>query len=1021
MMGRGRRGPPLVVPMSTLALVRGAARVVLLACAGVATIVVPARADAPIVKLFAGPIAPDTPCYPNLDPKYVTAPAGTFVDFCAAYYVSGGAPSGDDPKSVVFDTPQGFTATSQISPQCKLEAFAPASTADANCAPNTKIGDGQAWIRVDIGGIVIAQSAKVSVFNLDYTDKEWGRVGLQMEPELAGIKFPRTKLVARITIRPYPDVGLRTVIDDLPRIGDLGFAKAPIATDGFALRFFGSKRDHPNLTKSFGFLGTDCDAPQVTTATSTAYDGSVSSQRSEFRLTDCASLKTGVSANLDIADRRPDVPSEVTAAIRPAFDTGERAASYLRKTTITLPRGVAIAGQLASGPDGLRLCSAADYGRTLQRSATCPANTSVGKVEFTSPNLEGVFSGDVFLGEQREPGGLPDIYIQVEQSKDDFAARAKIVGTMRWNAQHQIVTEFDDLPQLPFGEFRLTLRGGPHSVLTTPRACGQYDGDVVLEPSNGAAEVTTSLPITIDQDCIDPATFAPTIGVTTSSSQAGATGAVTTISIVRPDRGARLARLDADLPPGVLADLNGVASCTDAQLAAAACPASSRIGGVRATVGVGPAPLTTGGDVFLMDPPAGAAAGVGIQAPVKFGDVDLGMLTMTARIDLRQTDFGLRFSADVPDRYRGFPLEIRQLDVALDRPGFGKNPTSCDALMARGALRSDLGLTANVEVPLQYDGCGRLAFSPTIATKLTGDLTIASRPAVDVRLEVPGGNAAIRRAKVILPAGLATDLEVPKRACAEATWIAGQCAPTAVVGQAEATVAILPEVLRGPVSLVKVPGSVLPGIGVQFTGRFASRIVGRLSVSKTGELLAEFPSVPDVPLTRMDLSFLSGTAGALQVTDALCATGSYTFQAEFTSQSGVVSTTSTRASCPAGARTTLSARLTSALRIRISPSSGQRVRRATLTLPSGVTVPRSAADRRGRLRGVTGPWTVLRRSSRTLEVRPQSSVRGAFTVVIPRSRLAFTRAAKARQTHIVRVTTVLSNGTTQVMRAEFGG
>ncbi len=129
--------------MSTLALVRGAARVVLLACAGVATIVVPARADAPIVKLFAGPIAPETPCFPNLDPKYVTAPAGSFVDFCAAYYVSGGAPSGDDPKSVVFDTPRGFTATSQISPQCKIEAFAPASTADANCAPNTKIGDGQ--------------------------------------------------------------------------------------------------------------------------------------------------------------------------------------------------------------------------------------------------------------------------------------------------------------------------------------------------------------------------------------------------------------------------------------------------------------------------------------------------------------------------------------------------------------------------------------------------------------------------------------------------------------------------------------------------------------------------------------------------------------------------------------------------------------------------------------------------------------------------------------------------------------
>ncbi len=178
--------------------------------------------------------------------------------------------------------------------------------------------------------------------------------------------------------------------------------------------------------------------------------------------------------------------------------------------------------------------------------------------------------------------------------------------------------------------------------------------------------------------------------------------------------------------------------------------------------------------------------------------------------------------------------------------------------------------------------------------------------------------------------------------------------------------------------------------------------------------------MPDVPLTRMDLSFLSGTAGALQVTDALCATGSYTFQAEFTSQSGVVSTTSTRASCPAGARTTLSARLTSALRIRISPSSGQRVRRATLTLPSGVTClgrpPTGAAG------SVASPAPGRCCAAPAAPSRcPQSSVRGAFTVVIPRSRLAFTRAAKARQTHIVRVTTVLSNGTTQVMRAEFGG
>ncbi len=394
-------------------------------------------------------------------------------------------------------------------------------------------------------------------------------------------------------------------------------------------------------------------------------------------------------------------------------------------------------------------------------------------------------------------------------------------------------------------------------MLTTPRACGQYDGDVVLEPSNGAAEVTTSLPITIDQDCIDPATFAPTIGVTTSSSQAGATGAVTTISIVRPDRGARLARLDADLPPGVLADLNGVASCTDAQLAAAACPASSRIGGVRATVGVGPAPLTTGGDVFLMDPPAGAAAGVGIQAPVKFGDVDLGMLTMTAP------------HRPAPDRLRAALQRRRPRSLprvpARDPParrrarssGFGKNPTSCDALMARGgALRSDLGLTANVEVPLQYDGCGRLAFSPTIATKLTGDLTIASRPAVDVRLEVPGGNAAIRRAKVILPAGSRPTSRCPSvpaprppgspgsAALRPRWWARRGHGRDPARGAPRARVAREGARQRAPRHRRAVHRSIR-----------VARIVGRLTTSsKTGELLAEFPSVPDVPLTRMETS-----------------------------------------------------------------------------------------------------------------------------------------------------------------------
>ncbi len=447
----------------------------------------------------------------------------------------------------------------------------------------------------------------------------------------------------------------------------------------------------------------------------------------------------------------------------------------------------------------------------------------------------------------------------VEQSKDDFAARAKIVGTMRWNDQHQIVTEFDELPQLPFGEFRLTLRGGDHGVLTTPRACGTYEGRSSLQPSNGAAPVTTPLPITIDQDCIDPAALPRTIGVTTSTTQAGAAGAVTTISIVRPDRQARLAHLDADLPRACspISTAWRPAATPSSRLQPA--PRSSRIGGVRATVGVGSAPLTSGGDVFLMDPPAGAAAGVGIQAPVKFGDVDLGMLAMTARIDLRQSDFGLRFSADVPIATAASRSRSASSTSPWIVPASGRTPPP--AIRSRRGARCD-PISASPRTSRCPFATTAAAASRSPRRSPRSSPGTSPSPAardVNVRLELPGGNAAIRRAKVTLPRP-GHRSRGAQRACAEDTWIAGQWRPERGRRAGRGSVAILPSAARARLARQGAR---------QRAPRHRRAVHGalRLSDRRAAQRLqdrraaAEFPTVPDVPLTRMDLTFLSGSAG----------------------------------------------------------------------------------------------------------------------------------------------------------------
>ena len=65
---------------------------------------------------------------PVMEPKDMLTTAAARTDMCIAFYVDGGDPTkGDDVKETIAETPQGFMATADSSPNCTLEQLMPTS------------------------------------------------------------------------------------------------------------------------------------------------------------------------------------------------------------------------------------------------------------------------------------------------------------------------------------------------------------------------------------------------------------------------------------------------------------------------------------------------------------------------------------------------------------------------------------------------------------------------------------------------------------------------------------------------------------------------------------------------------------------------------------------------------------------------------------------------------------------------------------------------------------------------------
>ena len=923
-----------------------------------AALVAPSAAHAvKVERIFAGPITASSSCNPEGSGATRVNQAAAYNDFCFALRTTSKVkPGGDDLKKTVIDSPRGVLANVDIAPQCDAAKFAAKSTAPAACAVNTQVGAASAAIRADALGLEIPLNVKGRVYNLTHTNNEVGLLGIQLDAQLAGVALPKSKILLRFTLRTSPDVGLRAVAEGLPRSADSGLGmQLPIAIDTFGFRFWGSKVDHPTMPSSFSRTGSSCEEA-ITNFTSESYGGVKSSLTRSYVPTGCDKLEIGQTASVTTSERRPDVPTETIVDIRPARSKTPDTIATVNpgKSVVTLPPGLMLGAQGASGPEGLPLCSNEAFALSSNAKPTCPAASATATVKFVSPNLKTPFVGQAYLGEQTGKNRLPQLMISVDQGGTAAdAPRVKLLGQLTIDDQGRLVTTLSGLPDVPFDSFLLTFRGGDHGVTSTPRSCGTGAGESVLIPASAATPTSTApLSLTIDQDCVDPAAFDPSLTASFASTQAGAVG-VPTFTIARPDRSARLGKAVVHLAPGMLASLKGVPECAAAAAAAASCPESTRVGSVSVQAGVGPAPTTTPkGTVYLTERPAGAVAGLAIVAPVAFGEVNLGQLVVAARIDLRAGDLGLDLTTEVPQTFLDIPLNLRSMAVTLDRPGFSKNPTFCGPLKVTADLTSDRGTTASPSADAQMTGCGALTFAPKVEASLPAGTKVGDSAGITTRVALPGNQSALSSVKVTLPVGIAADLARIGRACPIAEFRSGGGCGAATTGSLTGTLAILDEPISGRVVLVKYPDETLPGIGLDIQGRFSARIEGHVKIASSGQLEVSLDRLPDAPIDDLVLTFAPGATSALKVSKLFCQAGKATFVFALTGQSGATTTRTIDSACGAGAvagatarKAALSAKLTGrkkgtpALRFRAKAASSKtKLASVSVQLASGMSV-----------------------------------------------------------------------------------
>jgi hypothetical protein len=677
-----------------------------------------------------------------------------------------------------------------------------------------------------------------------------------------------------------------------------------------AITLYGETEDGQ---KPFLTLPTSCGAPLITTMTANSWQDpltylpevSVTSHDADgdpLPVTGCEKLDFAPQLVVRPTTRAADSPSglsvEMTVPQEESFTN--LAEADLKEAAVTLPAGMAVSPAAADG--GLGACTPQQIGLGEAGSPSCPPSSKVGTVEIVTPLLEQPLEGAVYLAQQgtnlfpREGsnpfGSLIALYLVVEGK----GVVIKVPGEVSLDpVTGQLTTHFGEdpavtfeeagvkvhpfLPQLPFSHLKLDFFGGARAALVTPPTCGTYAVTSSLIPYSApesGPSATPSSNFKINERC-NGGKFTPLLVAGTEDNQAGGFSPFT-VRLSRPEAlepEQDVDRIQVRTPPGLLGMVSSVTPCEEPQAVNGECGQASLIGHVTAGVGAGPDSLYVTGEVFLTGPYDGAPYGLSIVVPAVAGPFNLGVVKVRATIEVNPLTAALTVTSDpLPQILDGIRLQIRTVDVDVDREHFIFNPTNCAPTSIEAMVASTLGASASLSSRFQAANCTTLDFAPKFSVTVSGRTSHANGTSLDAKIFYPTGpNANIARIKVELPKQLAARLKTLQKACIAAVFEANpaSCPAASVVGIARTTTPVLPGTLSGPVYFVSHGGEAFPDLDVVLQGDgVRADLVGSTFISKSNITSSTFKGIPDVPVSTFELYLPEGPDSALDANGDLC-------------------------------------------------------------------------------------------------------------------------------------------------------
>lgn len=586
------------------------------------------------------------------------------------------------------------------------------------------------------------------------------------------------------------------------------------------------------------------------------------------------------------------------------------ATSDVKDTVLTLPVGYTVNPSAGSG---LGVCTPQQLlaeTSSSPSSAGCPAESKIGTVDVETPVLSEKLSGNVYVAKPFENpfDSLLGLYIVIKNPARGIIV--KLAGKIEPNlVTGQLVTVFDENPQVPFSKVTIALHQGATSPLVSPAACGSYQAEAAFTPWSAplSPQHLFSPPFQIETGigggaCPIGGTppFNPVVSAGTLNNSAGAYSQMD-IRVTRNDGEQEITRFSSTLPPGLTASLTGVPFCSDADIEAAkhvsgaqeeaqpSCPVASEIGHSLVGAGVGTVLAYTPGKVYMAGPYNGAPFSIVAITSAKVGPFDLGTVVVREALNINPetavVTVDAKASDPIPHIIAGIVVHVRDIRVYIDRPQFTINPTNCNPLTFTATIDGAGANPANpadqqpvnVEKTFQLANCQDLAFKPTFKVSTSGKTSRRDGASLTVKLTYPktpqGTQANIAKVKVDLPKQLPSRLSTLQKACPDATFEANpaNCPAASRVGQAKAITPILPVPLTGPAYFVSHGGAKFPELIIVLQGYGVTlNLRSETFINKKGITSSTFRTVPDDPVGSFELTLPQGPYSALAANANLC-------------------------------------------------------------------------------------------------------------------------------------------------------